>query len=69
VTKADIQRKVTATEARRDKIVAMVGQGKTLQEIKAALPETPVPGAALAAPGATPPLTFVDTVYAEVAKK
>jgi cyclase len=69
VTKADIQRKVTATEARRDKIVAMAGQGKTLQEIKAALPETPVPGAAPAAPGATPPLTFVDTVYAEVAKK
>jgi glyoxylase-like metal-dependent hydrolase (beta-lactamase superfamily II) len=46
VTKADLQRKFDATQARRDKIAAMVKEGKTLDEIKAALPDAPNPGAA-----------------------
>jgi len=46
VTKADLQRKYDATQARRDKIAAMVKEGKTLDEIKAALPDAPNPGAA-----------------------
>lgn len=46
VTKADLQRKLDATQARRDKIAAMVKDGKTLDEIKAALPDAPNPQAA-----------------------
>ncbi len=54
VTKADLQRKLNATTERRNKIAAMVKEGKTLEEIKAALPDAPAPGAAprgAAAPG------------------
>jgi hypothetical protein len=45
VTKADLQRKLAATTARRNKIAAMVKEGKTLDQIKAALPDAPAPGA------------------------
>jgi glyoxylase-like metal-dependent hydrolase (beta-lactamase superfamily II) len=45
LTKADLQRKLTATTERRSKIAAMVKEGKTLDEIKAALPDAPAPGA------------------------
>jgi glyoxylase-like metal-dependent hydrolase (beta-lactamase superfamily II) len=45
VTKADLQRKLAATTARRDKIAAMVKEGKTVDQIKAALPDAPAPGA------------------------
>src|SRR5262245_58564729 len=45
LTKADLQRKLTATTERRNKIAAMVKQGKTLEEIKAALPDAPAPNA------------------------
>ena len=45
VTKADLQRKVAATTERRNKIAAMVKEGKTVDEIKAALPDAPAPGA------------------------
>ena len=45
LTKADLQRKLTATTERRNKIAAMVKEGKTLDEIKAALPDAPAPGA------------------------
>ena len=56
----------------------MVKEGKTLEEIKAALPDAPAPGArggaaggAAAAPaaGRGPVVGFVDAVYAEVTKK
>ena len=63
VVKADLQRKVDATTARRNKIAAMIKEGKTLDEIKAALPDAPAPGAAPAAaprgpaPGAAPAAT------------
>jgi len=50
LTKADLQRKFDATTARRNKIAAMIKEGKTLDEIKAALPDAPAPGATAAAP-------------------
>jgi glyoxylase-like metal-dependent hydrolase (beta-lactamase superfamily II) len=50
VTKADLQRKFDATTARRNKIAAMIKEGKTVDQIKAALPDAPAPGAAAAAP-------------------
>jgi len=45
LTKADLQRKLAATTERRNKIAAMVKEGKTLEEIKAALPDAPAPNA------------------------
>jgi cyclase len=57
LTKADLQRKFDATTARRAKIAAMVKEGKTLEEIKAALPDAPAPGAVArgaAVPGGAP---------------
>jgi len=84
LTAADLQRKLTATTERRNKIAAMVKEGKTLDEIKAALPDAPAPGAAprgagarAGAPGAggagggrggPPALTFVETAYQELTK-
>jgi cyclase len=78
-TKADLERKLAATTARRDKVAAMVEQGKTLEEIKAALPDPPPPGMApgpAATPGGVaggrgnpPAKTFVETVYAELTRK
>ena len=52
LTKADLQRKLMATTERRNKIVAMVKEGKTLDEIKAALPDAPAPGAPARGAGA-----------------
>jgi glyoxylase-like metal-dependent hydrolase (beta-lactamase superfamily II) len=52
LTKADLQRKLAATTERRAKIAAMVKEGKTLDEIKAALPDAPAPGAAARGAGA-----------------
>src|SRR3989441_6319233 len=43
LTKADLQRKVAAVTERRGKIAAMVKEGKTPDEIKAALPHAPAP--------------------------
>jgi len=50
VTRADLQRKFDATTARRNKIATMIKEGKTVDEIKAALPDAPAPGAAAAVP-------------------
>jgi cyclase len=79
MTKADVQRKLTATTERRAKIAAMAKEGKSLEEIKAALPDAPAPNAPPRAGGAgggggrqgggPPPLTYVDIAYAEITKK
>lgn len=45
VTKADLQRRITMVTDRRAKIVAMNKEGKSVAEIKAALPDGPAPGA------------------------
>ncbi len=77
-TKADLQRKLTAVTERRNKIAAMVKEGKSLDQIKAALPDAPAPGRAAAPPAAAaaapaaargPVPGFVDAVYAELTKK
>ena len=81
LTKADLQRKLAATTARRNKVAAMVKEGKSVADIKAALPDAPAPGAPArgAAPAAAPaaaaragapppPLTFVETAYQEITK-
>jgi len=71
--------KVAATTERRNKIVAMAKEGKTLEQIKAALPDAPAPGAPArgAAPaaagggggrGGPVPLTYVETAYQEITK-
>jgi cyclase len=83
LTKADLQRKLDATTQRRARIAAMVKEGKTLDEIKAALPDAPAPGApargagapggapagAARGGGAPPPKTFVESAYSELTKK
>src|ERR1051325_7089014 len=70
--KADLQRKLTAVTERRNKIAAMVKEGKSREEIKAGLPDSPAPGARAAAPpaaGRGPVPGFVDAVYAELTKR
>ena len=77
LTKADLQRKLAAVTERRNRIAAMVKEGKTLEAIKAALPDAPAPGRAAAPPAAAaapaagrgPAPGFVDAVYAELTKK
>jgi glyoxylase-like metal-dependent hydrolase (beta-lactamase superfamily II) len=76
-TRADLQRKFDATTARRAKIAAMIKDGKSLAEIKAALPDAPAPGAPpargagapVAGRGGPPPVTYVDIAYGELTKK
>ena len=63
-TSADIDRKMAATLARRTRIVEMMDQGSTLDEIKAALPDAQAPGAAPAG-GSDGSPTFVDIVFEE----
>src|SRR5579862_4286261 len=63
-TKADLQKKLADVQERRAKVKELVGQGKSLDEVKAALGETPAPGA----PPARFP-SFTDVVYQELTKK
>src|SRR5580765_3332967 len=78
-TKADLQRKLNVTTERRNKIAALIKEGKTLDQIKAALPDAPAPGAPARGAGAPPAaaaagrggpaaLTFVETAYQELSK-
>ena len=41
LTRDQIQKRLAATTARRDKIVVMVKQGKSVEDIKAAFPDNP----------------------------
>lgn len=64
-TKADIETRISQTEAKRAKILDLISQGKTLDEIKAALGEP-----ATAASGSGPSFpTFTEVVYRESGKK
>ena len=64
-TKADVQKKIAQTEQHRDKVKAMVAEGKSLAEIKAALGEKDAP----AQPGAPRFASFTEVVYQEQTKK
>jgi glyoxylase-like metal-dependent hydrolase (beta-lactamase superfamily II) len=82
-TKADIQARLRSADEKRTRIAAMVKDGKSLDDIKAALGETaaaPAPAAAPArgaAPAAAPQpgrggggfASFTDVVYQELTKK
>jgi len=61
-TKADIEKRLTNTEAKRAKIKELVAQGKTLDEIKAAVGDPPP------AQGGRGPVfaSFTDVVYKEL---
>ena len=62
-TKAQVEAHLKHAEDKRAKIAAMVKQGKSLEEVKAAFGET-------AKPGATPPRfpSFTETTYQELSK-
>lgn len=65
-TKADIEKRLSETEAKRAKIQKLVAEGKSLDEIKKEVgdPAGPPPG------GRGPAFpTFTETVYQELAKK
>jgi cyclase len=64
-TKAEIERRLADAEAKRAKIKDLVAQGKSLDEIRAAVGDRPLaPGQ----PGANFP-TFTQVVYEELTKK
>jgi glyoxylase-like metal-dependent hydrolase (beta-lactamase superfamily II) len=67
-TKEDLQKRLADTIARRDQIKALAAQGKSLDEVRQALNETPPP----VRPGAGPGPSFTDftgVVYGEATKK
>jgi len=65
-SKSDIQTRLTNTEAKRAKIKELVAQGKTLEEVRAAVGDPPP-----AAPGGRGPNfpSFTTVVYNELSKK
>ncbi len=70
-TKAAIQKRLTDAEAKRAKIKDLVAQGKSLDEIKAAVGDPPPamgrgPGGGRGGPGFA---TFTEVVYRELTKK
>jgi cyclase len=67
LAKTDLQKRAADETARRNQIKALVAQGKSLDDVRQALGETPPP----ARPGATGPnfTDFTGVVYAELTKK
>jgi cyclase len=67
-TREDLQKRLADTIARRDQIKALVAQGKSLDEVRQALNETPPPAFPGAGPG--PGLfDFTAVIYSEATKK
>ena len=66
-TRADIQARLDATVAKRDKILALIKEGKSLPEIKAAVGDPPPPSTPAGRGPAFGGLT--DIVYAESTRK
>lgn len=67
-SKADIQKRVTDTAARRDKVLAMVKQGKTLDEARKEMGEQ-APAAGGGGRGGPQFAGLTETVYQEAGKK
>jgi cyclase len=71
--RADLQKRVADEAARKDQIKALVAQGKSLDDVRQGLNETPPPARGGAAPGrgpAGPNFTdFTAVVYTELTKK
>ena len=63
ISKAELQKRLQASEERRAQIKALFDQGKTVAEAKTALHDVPLKGAAAQFP------TFVETTYAELGAK
>jgi len=65
-TKADIESRLTAVQEKRNKIAAMVKEGKSLDEIRQAVGDASPP-----APGGRGPNfpSFTQVVYQELTKK
>jgi cyclase len=69
-TKADLQNRIAATAQKRNLIVALVGQGKSLDEIKAAVGEAPPAQPAAGRGGRGGGFaSLTDIVYNELTKK
>ncbi len=66
--RAQIQQRAKAAEAKRASVIAMVKQGKSLEEIKTATNDNPPAGAGGARGQAPRFPTFVDVVYKEETK-
>lgn len=68
-TKADIQKRVADTVAKRDKILALIKQGKTLDEARQATGDAPPPQAKGGGRGGPAFPSLTDIVYQESAGK
>ena len=68
-TKADIQKRVNDTVAKRDKIKALIAQGKSLEEARAATGDTPPPAKGGGGRGGPSFPSLTDIVYQESGKK
>ena len=66
MTRADIQKRLADATAKRAKIKALVAQGKSLDEVRAAVGDQPPPAAGGRGPGFA---TFTEVVYRELSKK
>ena len=65
-TKADLQKRLTDSVARRKQIMALAAQGKSLEEVRQSLNETPPPARGGRGPSFT---DFTGVVYDEATKK
>jgi hypothetical protein len=65
-TKADVEQRLNKVEAKRAKIKELVAQGKSLDEIKAAVGDPPPAQGRGRGPGFA---SFTDVVYQELTKK
>ena len=71
IKKADMEKRLAATSARRDLVMKLAKEGKSVDDIKAASPNLNQQGQPLPAPapGANPNSTFIEIVSAETTGK
>jgi cyclase len=68
-TKADLQTRLTAVVSKRDAIVSLIKDGKSLDEIKAAVGDPPSPGPVPGRAAAGGFATFTEVVYQEMTRR